>query len=67
MKFPDRLVELRKSKAITQTELGQMLHLSRTAISNYETGKLEPSMDTLIKLSEIFNISLDELMKDTVK
>lgn len=63
MSFENNLRKLRLNKSITQTELAQKLHLSRTAISNYENGKVQPSLDTLIKISEIFEITIDELIK----
>ena len=63
MSFENNLRKLRLNKSITQTELAQKLHLSRTAISNYENGKVQPSLDTLIKISEIFEITIDELMQ----
>lgn len=53
----------RLKNKLTQVELGSMLHLSRSAISNYEQGKMEPSIDTIINISEIFKVSTDELLK----
>lgn len=63
MSFENNLRKLRLNKSITQTELAQKLHLSRTAISNYENGKVQPSLETLIRISEIFEITIDELIK----
>lgn len=63
MSFSDNLRELRLQHKLTQAKLAQTLHLSRTAISNYEQGKMQPSIETLIKISEIFNISIDNLLK----
>ena len=61
--FSQNLRELRMSVGYTQTQLGALLHLSRTTISNYEAGRLEPSLDTLIKLSQLFDISIDSIVK----
>lgn len=63
MPFSTNLRELRIKQEFTQTELAEKLHLSRTAISNYEKGKMQPSIETIIQISEIFNISIDKLLK----
>lgn len=65
MIFSEHLRYLRKQNNMTQEELGKLLHLSINAISNYETGKQEPSLSTLIKISKIFNMSVDELLLPT--
>lgn len=53
---------LRKQKQLTQKELADMLGYGYTAISNYENGRNEPSIKDLIKISDIFGISVDELI-----
>ena len=63
MAFGDNLKRLRTNKEFTQEYLGKVLFHSRTTISNYEKGKMQPSIETLIKLSEIFNVTVDELIK----
>lgn len=63
MSFADNLKRFRINKQFTQEYLGKALCLSRTTISNYEKGKMQPSIETLIKLSEIFNVTIDELIK----
>ena len=60
--FAKNLKRFRKSKKLTQTELGKMLNYGSTAIANYESGRNEPSFDILIRLSEILNVSLDDLL-----
>ena len=60
--FAKNLKRFRKSKKLTQTELGKMLNYGSTAIANYESGRNEPSFDILIRLSEILNVSLDYLL-----
>jgi len=62
MSFSYNLRAYRLKNKLTQVELGSM-HLSRSAISNYEQGKMEPSIDTIINISEIFKVSTDELLK----
>lgn len=46
----------------SQAELGKKLNLSRSTITLYESGKREPNIETLKKLTEVFNCSLDELI-----
>lgn len=65
--FGDRLKELREEKEMTQEELGKLLNVSRQTISGYEAGAIEPSISNLIKLADIFNISLDYLLGRTKK
>lgn len=62
MPFSNNLRKLRIKHRLTQSELAQKLHLSRSAISNYEQGKMQPTIETLIEISKIFDISLDELL-----
>lgn len=52
----------RKAKRLTMKELGEMIGVSESAISQYETGKREPDNATLVKLSEILGVSTDHLL-----
>ncbi|WP_455259012.1 helix-turn-helix domain-containing protein [Ruminococcus sp.] len=63
MAFPEKLKALRLENGLTQDELCEKLYLSRTSISNYETGKNEPNIETIIAISDLFNITTDELLK----
>lgn len=63
MSFPEKLKALRIKHKLTQEELGEKLCLSRTSISNYEHGKFEPDINTIIAISDLFKISIDELLK----
>jgi DNA-binding XRE family transcriptional regulator len=63
MAFPKKLKALRIENGLTQDELGEKLYLSRTSISNYEIGKNEPNIKTIIAISDLFNITTDELLK----
>ena len=47
----------------SQDELADLLHVSRQSISKWESGKNYPSLDILVVLSDIFDITLDELVK----
>lgn len=65
MKFNEKLIMLRKNKNLSQEELGNELGVARQTVSKWELGETTPEMDKLIKMGEIFEISLDELMKDS--
>lgn len=62
MEFKDRLKSLRKEKKITQVKLGEMLNYGYTAIANYESGRNQPSISDLLKIAQIFNVSMDYLL-----
>lgn len=67
MKIEKIIKEKRKEKGLTQEELAQQLFVSRQLISKWENNKSYPDLQQLIKLSDIFNISLDELMRGDQK
>lgn len=56
------IYELRIEKGLSQYKLADMIPISRQAISRWETGKAIPDSSTLMILSKIFNISIDELL-----
>ena len=59
--FSERLKELRKEKKLTQTELASKLDISQKSYSNWESGKAEPTLDNIIKLADLLEVSLDWL------
>lgn len=63
MAFPEKLKALRIKNGLTQDELGEKLCLSRSSISYYEQGKFEPDINTIIAVSDLFNVTTDELLK----
>ena len=64
MKFNEKLIELRKTKGLSQEELGNELGVSRQTVSKWELGQNYPDFQKLVILSDFFNISLDKLIKD---
>lgn len=62
MELNEKLQELRKQKGLTQEELAEILFVSRTAISKWESGRGCPSIDSLKAIAEFFNITIDELL-----
>ena len=63
MEFNNKLYELRKQKGFSQEELANRLNVSRQTISKWEVGESTPDMEKLIAISDLFEVSLDELVK----
>ena len=64
MKFNEKLIMLRKQHNLSQEQVAEKLKVARQTISKWELGETKPEMDKLIMMSEIYNITLDELMKE---
>lgn len=64
MKFNEKLVMLRKQHNLSQEQVAEKLGVARQTISKWELGETTPEMDKLILISEIYNITLDELVKE---
>lgn len=62
MKFNENLITLRKTKGLSQEELGNELNVARQTISKWELGETTPEMEKLLQLSKLFNISVDKLI-----
>ncbi len=62
MKLKENIKFFRKSLGLTQDKLASLLNGKKSLISNYENGYSTPDIETLIKLADIFQISLDELV-----
>lgn len=60
--FSVNLKKYRKMKNLSQYELAKTLHYGCSAIANYESGRNEPSIDSLIRLAEALDITVDELV-----
>ena len=56
------LKEKRSEYELTQEQLSEKIFVSRKTISNWETGKTTPDIDSLIRLADLFNLSLDNLL-----
>lgn len=61
--FADKLYKLRKAENLSQKELSKNLGVTNKAISKWESGVALPSVGQLIRLSEIFNTSIDDLIR----
>ncbi len=52
----------RTAKQMTQDELAQQLNVTRQAVSNWENGKTQPDIETLHKIAEILDVTIEELI-----
>lgn len=64
MKFEEKLMTLRKEKGWSQEELSNKIGVSRQTISKWESAQTTPELNKLRELSKIFEISIDELVKE---
>lgn len=62
MTLGETLKEKRTKNQLTQEQLSEKIFVSRKTISNWETGKTTPDIDSLIRLADLFNLSLDNLL-----
>lgn len=64
MQFHEKLYTLRKAANMTQNDLAEKLNVSRQAVSRWEMGTAKPEVDTLIAMSDLFGVTLDDLLKN---
>ena len=64
MEIGNKLKKYREDKKMTQKEIAEILGVEPATISKYESGLIEPNLEYLKKLSEIFEVTIDELLKD---
>lgn len=67
MIFADKLTQLRKKAGMSQEELAEKVGVSRQAISKWEGAQAMPDMNRVLKLSEVFGVSTDYLLKDSIE
>ena len=60
----EKLKTYRENKKMTQVEVAEALGIKSATVSKYESGTLEPNIESLKKLAEIFEVSVDELIKE---
>lgn len=66
MQIGDKIKLLRTENQLTQNDLAKKLNVSSQAISNWERHKGYPDIDNIINISDMFDVSLDELIKDDI-
>lgn len=62
MNFGEQIKKIRKDRNLTQQGIAEKLGISRQAVSNWENDKNLPDIEMLIKMSQVFHITLDELL-----
>lgn len=67
MELSQKLQNRRKEMNLTQESVAEKIHVSRQTISNWETGRTLPDIHSLVLISDIYQISLDKLIKEDVK
>lgn len=67
MILADKIINLRKKNGWSQEELGQMLNVSRQSVSKWESMASIPDLEKIIKMSEIFGVTTDFLLKDEIE
>lgn len=64
MTLAEKILHLRTQQGLSQLELAEQLGVSRQSVSKWETGQSVPDLDKLIKLADLFGISVDELVRE---
>jgi len=60
--FQERLIEQRKLNKMTQREVADYLKIAQPSYIRYENGTAEPCFDNLVKLADLFDVSIDYLL-----
>lgn len=60
--FQERLVEQRKLNKLTQRQLAEYLNIAQPSYIRYENGSSEPSLENLVKIADLFDVSIDYLL-----
>ena len=66
MSLGNRILELQKKMGLSQEQLGEKVNVTRQTISNWELGETAPNPEQLKLLSQIFHISIDELLDNDI-
>ena len=64
MELGEKLKKSRNNKGFSQTNVAEHLNISRQSISKWENGNSYPDLDNLVRLSEYYEVSIDELLKE---
>ena len=67
MILAEKIMKLRKQNGWSQEELACMLNVSRQSVSKWESGASIPDLDKILKISQIFEVSTDYLLKDEIE
>ena len=67
MILADKIINLRKKAGWSQEDLAEMIGVSRQSVSKWEGAQSVPDMDKILRLSRIFGVSTDYLLKDEIE
>lgn len=67
MKIGDKIMSLRKERGYSQEELASLIGVSRQSVSKWELNDSVPDLDKIVRISDLFDISTDELIRDNIK
>lgn len=67
MNFSDNLKNIRKENNLSQEQIAEKLGVSRQSVSKWESGLAYPEMDKMVKLCQIFNLNIDDLLNQDVR
>lgn len=67
MIFADKLIELRKKSGWTQEDLAEQMNVSRQSVSKWESAQSIPDLEKILRLSKLFSVSTDYLLKDELE
>ena len=67
MMFSEKLIQLRRERGLSQEQLADQLGVTRQSVSKWESGAAMPELVKLVSLSEMFDVTLDYLVKDAVE
>ena len=67
MILADKIMDLRKRNGWSQEELANQIGVSRQAVSKWESAASVPDLNKIIKMSEVFDVSTDYLLKDAIE
>lgn len=66
MNFADKLIQLRRQHGLSQEQLADRLGVTRQSVSKWESGSSVPELNKIIMISELYDISIDYLVKDSI-
>ena len=67
MILADKIIKQRKKNGWSQEELADKMNVSRQAVSKWESAQTIPDIDKIMKLGELFGVTIDYLLKDSIE
>ena len=64
--FGKNIKKIRVARKLTQTQFAELFDLKRTAVGAYEEGRAEAKIDTIIKIADYFDLTLDQLLRKEI-